>query len=125
MYVCFSNSSKEEVYKLDGSIKEVDKFRTLIKFTLLRKTLGTEYCADYIIVDTSPGIRNWSLNAMALADILFLTLKVDDLDIAGTKKMDGDVCSSFTKFGTKSCLIHNRIAGYCVPHQSLTINQLD
>jgi hypothetical protein len=40
-----------------------------------------------------------------------------DLDIAGTRKVSEEIYGSFTKFGTKSFLLWNRVAGYCVPHQ--------
>jgi hypothetical protein len=42
-----------------------------------------------------------------------------DLDIAGTRKVVAEIYDSFTKFGTKSFLLWNRIAGYCVPHNVL------
>ena len=38
-----------------------------------------------------------------------------DLDIEGTIKMAKDIYGSFTKFGSKSFLLLNRVAGYCVP----------
>ena len=81
--------------------------------------LFSNFKADYVIVDTSPGIRYWSINALAIADVLYLTLKSGDLDIAGTKKMVSEIYSSFTKFGAKPYLILNKVAGYCVPHQSI------
>jgi MinD-like ATPase involved in chromosome partitioning or flagellar assembly len=86
---------------------------------LLREQLITNYDADYIVIDTSPGIRYWSINALAVADILFLTLKAGDLDIEGTKKMAKEIYSSFTKFGTKSFLLLNRVSGYCAPSPSV------
>ena len=85
----------------------------------MREQLFSDLKADYVIIDTSPGIRYWSINALAIADILFLTLKSGDLDIAGTKKMVGEIYSSFTKFGAKPYLILNKVAGYCVPHSSV------
>jgi hypothetical protein len=39
-----------------------------------------------------------------------------DLDIAGTRKLAEEIYGSFTKFGTKSFLLWNRVAGYCIPH---------
>jgi hypothetical protein len=39
-----------------------------------------------------------------------------DLDIDGTKKMADDIYGSLTKFGAKSYLILNRVAGFCVPN---------
>jgi chromosome partitioning protein len=114
LWIGFSNAKKEEIYKLEGGADTTRK-QFLRRFILLREQLITNYDADYIVIDTSPGIRYWSINALAVADILFLTLKAGDLDIEGTKKMAEEIYSSFTKFGTKSFLLLNRVSGYCVP----------
>jgi cellulose biosynthesis protein BcsQ len=115
-WVGFCNPKKEEIYKLEGGKEEISKMQLLRKFILLREQVISEFDVDYIIIDTSPGIRYWSINALAIADILFLTLKMGDLDISGTKKMADDIYSSLTKFGAKSYLILNKVAGFCVPH---------
>jgi chromosome partitioning protein len=116
LYVGFCNPKKEEIYKLDGAGKQDNsKIQLLRRFVLLREQIISNYDADYIIIDTSPGIRYWSINALAVADTLFLTLKMDNLDIDGTKKMAGDIYSSFSKFGAKSYLVLNRVMGYCTP----------
>lgn len=113
----FSNSKREEIYKLEsGGKQEHSKMQLLRKFILLREQLLSSHDADYIIIDTSPGIRYWSINALAVADILFLTLKMDELDIEGTKTIAQEIYSSFTRHGTKSYLLLNRVAGYCTPH---------
>lgn len=113
----FSNSKREEIYKLEsGGKQENSKMQLLRKFILLREQLLSSHDADYIIIDTSPGIRYWSINALAVADILFLTLKMDELDIEGTKTIAQEIYSSFTRHGTKSYLLLNRVAGYCTPH---------
>ena len=114
LWIGFSNAKKEEIYKLEGGADSTRK-QFLRRFILLREQLITNYDADYIVIDTSPGIRYWSINALAVADILFLTLKAGDLDIEGTKKMAEEIYSSFTKFGTKSFLLLNRVSGYCAP----------
>lgn len=120
LWIGFSNPKKEEIYKLEGGIgKEKEtKIQLLRKFIQLREDLISQYNCDYIIIDTSPGIRFWSINSIALADTIFLTLKFGDLDIEGTKKMAADMYESFAKFGTKSYLLLNRVAGYCVPNVS-------
>jgi chromosome partitioning protein len=116
LYVGFCNPKKEEIYRLDGAGKQDNsKIQLLRRFVLLREQIISNYDADYIIIDTSPGIRYWSINALAVADTLFLTLKMDNLDIDGTKKMAGDIYSSFSKFGAKSYLVLNRVVGYCTP----------
>lgn len=117
LWLGFSNPKKEEIYKLEGGKQE--KVQFLRRFIVMREQLFSDLKADYVIIDTSPGIRYWSINALAIADVLFLTLKSGDLDIAGTKKMVGEIYSSFTKFGAKPYLILNKVAGYCVPHSSV------
>src|SRR5215208_878670 len=116
LLVGFSNPQKEEIYKLEGSIKTANaNIQLLRRFVQLREDLISDYDSDYVILDTSPGIRYWSINSLAVADVLFLTLKYGDLDIEGTIKMAKDIYGSFTKFGSRSFLLLNRVAGYCVP----------
>ena len=123
LYVSFCNPKKEEIYKLDGGGKQDNsKIQLLRRFVLLREQIISNYDSDYIIIDTSPGIRYWSINALAVADTLFLTLKMDNLDIDGTRKMAGDIYSSFSKFGAKSYLVLNRVSGYCTPSSAVTMN---
>jgi MinD-like ATPase involved in chromosome partitioning or flagellar assembly len=119
LWVAFCNPGKEEVYKMEGGKQE--KVQLLRKFISLREQLFSRYEADYLIIDTSPGIRYWSINALAVADVLYLTLKAGDLDVAGTKKMASDIYGALSKFGGKPYLILNRVAGYCVPHTLLSI----
>ena len=117
LWIGYSNSKKEEVYKLEGEAgKPSAKLQILRKFMHMREELISEFESDFIIIDTSPGIRYWSINSLAIADTLFLTLKFGDLDIDGTKKMASDMYGSFTRFGAKSYLLLNRVAGYCIPH---------
>jgi cellulose biosynthesis protein BcsQ len=113
-WVGFSNSKKEEIYKLE--VGSSPKMHVLRKFIFLRELLSSEYDAHYVIIDTSPGIRYWSINALAVADIVLLTLKMGDLDLAGTRKVSEEIYGTFTTFGTKSFLLWNRVAGYCVSH---------
>ena len=89
LWVAFASSYKEEVLKLEGNNSESSNTRKqrFRKFILLRERLVSDINADYIIIDTSPGIRYWSINALALSEIILLTLKMGDLDIDGTKKL--------------------------------------
>ena len=122
LYVCFCNPDKDEVFKLDYTGRQDSSRIELVRrLILLREEIISRYDADYIIIDTSPGIRYWSINALGIADTLFLTLKMGSLDINGTKKMARDIYSSFSKFGSKSHLVLNRMSGYCTPPQ-MTVN---
>jgi chromosome partitioning protein len=84
------------------------------RFIQLREKLMSKYNAA-ILLDTSLGIRFWSINTLAIADTLLLTLKSGDLDIEGTKRLVDEIYRTFTKSGSKAYLLCNRIAGYCVP----------
>lgn len=120
LYVGFCNPKKEEIYKLEFSGKQdTPRIRLLRRLILLCEQIISNFDAEYIIIDTSPGIRFWSINALAVADVLFLTLKMGSLDIDGTKKMACDIYSSFSKYGAKSYLVLNKIAGYCAPCQMM------
>jgi len=115
----FSNPKKEEIHKLEGIGGKQDKLQLLRKFIQLREELISTHNIDYVILDTSPGIRYWSINALAVADRLFLTLKMGDIDIDGTIKMANEIYTSFAKFGAKPYLVLNRVHGYCVPNPSV------
>ena len=114
LWIGFCNVKKEEIYKIESGSSESAKSQ-LRRFIVLRDRLIRDYDLDYVIIDTSPGIRYWSINALAVADILFLTLKMGDIDLEGTKRLAAEIYASLTKYGTKSYLLFNRVAGYCLP----------
>ena len=87
----------------------------LKKLILLKERLLTELRLDYLIIDTSPGIRTWSINALAISDVLLLTLKSGDIDSKGTKRLVDDIYSTFAKHGSRTFLLYNRVAGFCKP----------
>jgi MinD-like ATPase involved in chromosome partitioning or flagellar assembly len=123
LWVGFANPDKDAVIKLEGEGRQTGtNIQLLRKFIQLREKLISDFDCDYIIIDTSPGIRYWSINSLAIADILLLTLKFDKLDINGTRKMAHDIYDSLKKLGAKSFLLPNRMSGYCVPH-TLVLNE--
>jgi chromosome partitioning protein len=116
LLVAFSSTSKDEIYKLDGAVRqEGSKIQLLRKFLMLREEIVSKYNADFIIIDTSPGIRYWSINSLAIADTILLSLKLDGIDLKGTRLLAKEIYDSLTKLGTKSYLLLNRAAGYCLP----------
>jgi chromosome partitioning protein len=119
LWIGFSNADKEDIYKLEGGAGTPSTKRLLRKFVLLMQSLRSEHDADYIIIDTSPGIRYWSLNALVVADVLLLTLKMSDLDIVGTRELATEIYGSLRKFGAISFLLLNRVSGYCLPHRDV------
>ncbi len=125
-YIGYSSTSKEDIYKLDGFARqETSKVQLLRKFIMIREEISEKYDPDYIIIDTSPGIRYWSINALAIANAILLSLKMDGIDIEGTRILSKEIYSTFAKLGTQAFLVLNRIAGYCHPPSLSTINQND
>ena len=115
LWIGFSSPLKKDIFKLEMADRDTKK-EIIRRFINLRERLVSEYDADYIILDTSPGMRFWSINTLAIADVLLLTLKSGELDIEGTRKVVDEIYTNFTKFGSKAFLLCNRVAGYCVPH---------
>jgi MinD-like ATPase involved in chromosome partitioning or flagellar assembly len=119
--------SQEPTYWINNFLFNTAEFENVIydltrlirnflrKFILIKEEMSYQNDIDYIIIDTSPGIRYWSINSLAIADLILLSLKMDSIDIEGTKKMASEIYSAFTKLGTKSVLLFNRAAGYCLP----------
>jgi chromosome partitioning protein len=115
LWIGFSSPLKKDIFKLEMADKDTKK-EVIRRFINLRERLVSEYDADYIILDTSPGMRFWSINTLAIADVLLLTLKSGEFDVEGTRKVVDEIYTNFTKFGSKAFLLCNRVAGYCVPH---------
>lgn len=115
LYAGFSNPSRDAIFKFEmgnGTEYWKKQFRKLV---FLREQIISKLDIDYIIIDTSPGIRHWSINALSIADKLILTMKMDDLDIEGTKRLLFEIYTTFVRFGAISYILLNRISGYCVP----------
>ncbi|MGI0020098.1 MAG: AAA family ATPase [Nitrososphaera sp.] len=119
LWVGFSNPKKEEIYKLEGITQKNLKSQLFRRFVQLREKLISDYDVDYIIIDTSPGIRFWSISALAISDTYFLALKMGDMDISGTKSMATELYDSLTRYGAKPFLLLNKTAGYCMPDSGL------
>ena len=114
LWIGFSNMQKKGVFELENA-DSATKRDIIRRFIYLRERLISDFHADYIIIDTSPGMRFWSINSLAIADILLLTLKMGSLDVDGTRIAVNEIYKSFTKFGSRAYLLFNLIAGYCVP----------
>jgi chromosome partitioning protein len=114
LWLGFSNIQKKGIFELENADSGT-KRDTIRRFIYLRERLISDFHADYIIIDTSPGIRFWSINSLAISDILLLTLKMGSLDVEGTRLAVNEIYKSFARFGSKAYLLYNLIAGYCVP----------
>jgi len=114
LWLGFSNPRSEEILQLETTGTSTAR-EILKKLILLKEKMLTDLRLDYLVIDTSPGIRTWSINALAVSDILLLTLKSGDIDSKGTKRLVEDIYDTFTRHGSKSYLLYNRVQGYCMP----------
>jgi chromosome partitioning protein len=111
LFVGFSNPGKEDVRDIEIKHEMKWQLAALRRFLSAKNQLFEEYRIDYLFLDTSPGIRYWSINTLAAADILFLIMKNSDMDIEGTRKMINDIYDSLARFGSKYFIILNKVPG--------------
>jgi MinD-like ATPase involved in chromosome partitioning or flagellar assembly len=111
LFLGFSSPRKEDIHEIEIKHEMKWQLGALRRFLSAKNQLFEEYKVDYLLLDTSPGIRYWSINALAAADNLFLLMKMSDMDIEGTKKMIVDIYDSLTRFGSKYYLVLNKVQG--------------
>jgi chromosome partitioning protein len=109
--VGFSSPRKEDVNEIEIRHDTKWQLQALKRFLEAKNELFEKYGVDYLLLDTSPGIRYWSINTLATADYLFLLKKDSDMDIEGTRKMINDIYDSLSRFGSKYYLILNKVPG--------------
>jgi len=111
LHIAFSSPSKEDIHSIEIKYDNKFQLKALKQFLSIKRQLLEKEGFDYIFVDTSPGIRYWSINALASADILLLLLKINGMDISGTKKMITEIYDSLTRFGLEARLVLNKVPG--------------
>jgi chromosome partitioning protein len=111
LHIAFSSPSKEDIHSIEITYDNNFQLRALRQFLSVKRQLLEKEGYDYILIDTSPGIRYWSINALATADILFLMLKINNMDINGTKQMIKEIYESLTRYGLSTYLILNKVPG--------------
>jgi MinD-like ATPase involved in chromosome partitioning or flagellar assembly len=111
LFLGFSSPGKEDVRDIEIRHEMKWQLAALRRVLSAKNQLFEEYKIDYLFLDTSPGIRYWSINTLAAADILFLIMKNSDMDIEGTKKMINDIYDSLARFGSKYFIILNKVPG--------------
>jgi MinD-like ATPase involved in chromosome partitioning or flagellar assembly len=112
--VGFSSPRKEDINEIDVKHDSKWQIEAVRRFIVAKKELAEKYKIEYLFLDTSPGIRYWSINALAAADYIFLLLKDSDMDVEGTKKMINDIYDSLSRFGAKYYAILNKVPGQTV-----------
>jgi chromosome partitioning protein len=109
--VGFSSARKEDINEIEVRHDTKWQLQAVRRLLNAKDELFKTFNLDYLFMDTSPGIRYWSINTLAAADHLFLLLKDSDMDIEGTRKMINDIYDSLSRFGAKYYLILNKVPG--------------
>jgi len=107
----FSSNKKEDVNAIEIKHELKWQLTAMRRFLSAKNQLFEQYGIEHLFLDTSPGIRYWSINALAAADNLFLVMKDSDMDIEGTMRMINDIYDSLVKFGSKFFVVLNKVPG--------------
>ncbi|MFW9913976.1 MAG: ParA family protein [Candidatus Thorarchaeota archaeon] len=104
LFVAFAS----EDFRKMGEVIRADKRQRhfALKQILRLKDELAEKNFDYAILDTSPGVQMESIDGLVISDIVFLVLKGDDFDLAGTKSM---VQQLYSLLDSRNYLIANRV----------------
>ena len=111
LFLGFSSPGKEDIRDIELRHDEKWQLKAIRRLLSAKNKLFEKYKIDYLLIDTSPGIRYWSINALAVSDLLFLIMKNSDMDVEGTKKMTKDIYDSLSKFGSKYYIVLNKVPG--------------
>jgi chromosome partitioning protein len=111
LLIGFSSPKKEDINEIEIKHELKWQLAAMRRVLAAKNQLFEEHKVDCLLLDTSPGIRYWSINTLAAADSLFLVMKISDMDIEGTKRMIKDIYDSLTRFGSKYFMILNKVAG--------------
>jgi cellulose biosynthesis protein BcsQ len=106
----FSSPNKQDIDEIEFQHNQKWQLKAIKRFQSFKNQLFQEHKIDYLLFDTSPGIRYWSINALAMANMLFLIMKTSDMDIAGTKKMANEIYDVLARYGrSKYFIILNKV----------------
>ena len=112
LFIGFSSPSKEDISEIEFRHEQKWQLQAIKRFQAFKNQLFEEYELDYLFLDTSPGIRYWSINTLAMANMLFLVMKNSDMDIEGTRKMIDDIYEVLTRYGkSKYFIVLNKVPG--------------
>ena len=110
-FLGFSSPRKGDIDEIEFKHDEKWQITALKRFLAAKTELFKNYKLDYLFLDTSPGIRYWSINALAAADTILLLMKDSDMDIEGTRKMIDDIYDWLTRSGSRYYVVLNKVPG--------------
>jgi chromosome partitioning protein len=110
LLIGFSSPNKQDINEIEFQHDQKWQIKAIKRFQSFKNQLFDEHKIDCMLLDTSPGIRYWSINALAMANMLFLIMKTSDMDIEGTRKMANDIYDVLVRYGKlKYFIILNKV----------------
>ena len=110
LLIGFASPNKQDINEIEFQHDQKWQLKAIKRFQSFKNQLFDEHKIDCMLLDTSPGIRYWSINALAMANMLFLIMKTNDMDIEGTKKMANDIYDVLVRYGkSKYFIILNKV----------------
>jgi cellulose biosynthesis protein BcsQ len=95
---------------------ENSRSKMLKRFIELKEQIG-KTDIDYIIIDSASATKFWAINAIAISDIIFITQKMQEVDIGGYNMISDKVLDRFKEQEiSRNRLVLNMVPGYCVPN---------
>ncbi|KON33487.1 MAG: hypothetical protein AC479_04375, partial [miscellaneous Crenarchaeota group-6 archaeon AD8-1] len=70
LFLGLSSPKKEDVQEIEIRHDLKWQLKAVRRFLAAKKSLIENYDLDYVLLDTGPGIRYWSINTLATADFL-------------------------------------------------------
>lgn len=116
LYVGLANPSTKAIREMSSKDRKWE-MQALGIMLSLKNYLLDELSFDYIILDTSPGLRYSSINAIFTSDISFLVTTLERSDLKGSQFMLEDLYKLFKK---KTKIILNK-----VPHEFSSSKQIE
>jgi MinD-like ATPase involved in chromosome partitioning or flagellar assembly len=114
---CFSSPKREDILKIEGVKEGKNRMNLLKRFIELKEQIG-KTDIDYIIIDSASAIAFWAINAIAISEIVFITQKMQEVDISGYNMIFNEVLNKFKKQEiSRNRLVLNMVPGYCVPNR--------
>ena len=122
--VGFSSQRKDDIDEIELRHDTKWQLGAVKRFLQAKKELFEKFGLDFLFLDTSPGIRYWSVNSLAMANFLFLLFKDSDMDIEGTRKMLTEIYDAFSRVGSKYYLVLNKVPGAVLGPNQTAPNQV-
>jgi MinD-like ATPase involved in chromosome partitioning or flagellar assembly len=115
LFVGLANPSSEAIRDIASKDRKWE-MEALGRLLSLKNSLLEKLNFDYVIFDTSPGLKYSSINAVASADVVLVVTTLDKSDMKGTQRMIQDLYELFER---KTAVVFNKVPFDFLPLENL------